>query len=72
MSASPSAQRAARRFACERVLKEDVSAELKPEAPFVSITLASAAARHRGTDTQTIDDEEEKRKEGSGLFFFAS
>lgn len=61
----PDAQPA--RFACERILKEDVSAELIPKPPFVSITLASAATRHRGTDMLTIDEEEGMRKEGSGM-----
>lgn len=64
MSASPSAQRAARRFACERILKEDVSAELIPKPPFVSVTLASAATRRRGTDMRTIDEEEEDEEGG--------
>lgn len=58
-------KRAARCFACERIMKEDVSAELIPTPPFVSITLASAAMRHWGTDRRTIDGEEERRKEGS-------
>ena len=70
MSASPSAQYAAQRFACERILKEDVSAELIPKPSFVSVTLASAAMRDRGTDMRTIDEEEERMKEESGFNFF--
>lgn len=65
-------------FACERILKEEVSAELIPKPPFVSVTLASAAMRHWGADNQTINEEEEEegRKEGrrvwSSFFFFFS
>ncbi|KAM7399082.1 hypothetical protein PAMP_018375 [Pampus punctatissimus] len=60
----------AQRFACERILKEDVNAELIPKPPFVSFTLASAAMRHRGTDMLTIDDEEERMKEDESGFIF--
>jgi len=68
LSASPSDQCAAWRFASERILKEDFSAELIPKPPFVSITVAIAAMGHRDTDMQTIDEEEETRKEGVWSF----
>lgn len=60
MLASSSAHCAARRFACERILTEDVIAELILKLSFVSITLASAAMRHRGADMLTIIEEEEE------------
>lgn len=48
--------------------KEDVNTELISKPPFVSIALASAAMRHGGTDTWTINETEEKRKEACRHF----
>lgn len=55
----PSCPTQALRFACERIQKEDVSAELIAAPPFVSLTLASAVMRRWGNDKWTIDEAEE-------------